>query len=162
MTRQTMSTTEAAVLLGCTRQNVDDLYRRRQLSGPDRADGERIRLWKDVVLARVDEQAVTTGKPGNRTRAASRRTDPDSREALSSIDRRLERLEVEAEARSTALAGLLGVKEDLEEALRYSDSAMSLLITAVAAAQQSKQAHARASRAQTEMIRQGLLPEPSP
>lgn len=158
MPRPTMTSTAAAAYLGCTRQNVHDLFRRGRLEGPPHALREPLLLWEDSVHARRSVKGPLTDKvdlalsPGELAVATALRT----------IDRRLERLEVFYDGLATATSAQMSVQDELEDALQNADNAISLLTQALAAAQRSKEAHARASRIRAEALRQGLMPPGPP
>lgn len=160
MPRATMTSRQAAEFLGCSRQNVQDLYRRGRLTGPEREPRSPLVLWEDSVRSR---QRPSRGKgrggtDSERSQAAPARID----EALTSISSRLDRLEADADARSTALVAMLGVQDQLEDALTEADDTIALLNQALASSQKSMQARMRASRLRAEVIRQGILPSTVP
>lgn len=154
-TREAITANEAAGILRCGTANIYDLKKRGKISGPDpEAGSRRVLVWRDEVEARF------TPKRGRRV--SDRQVIEGIQSTLRSIDNRLGNLESRVDIRSTTIAAMLGVQDELETAVKKSDETTELVLRAMQTSQESKQALSAAGKLRDEIVRQVLIPDTMP
>lgn len=121
MSSKTLSTTEAAKILGCTRQNVADLYRRHQLSGPVREQGSPVRIFASSVESYRQQREQrsmedTSARSGGSGPEELLRAIRALGQEVADLRRTVERIDARERERSSRLADLDALHVLIDEA----------------------------------------------
>lgn len=147
------STSEAAALLGVSRQRVDALYRKNRLTGPPRADGSPILLYRSSVIARVGDAPADDKRKPDRHRQDNNLVDVlrQINSRLDYIERSILDAERRADAAHTTNIALEAVNDELRAAVTANTAALKHAAIALKKSQKATAALRRADQ-----IRSGL------